>query len=168
MGIAEHAGAHLTVFAVGQWLAQQPSMAMRITGGGHELANHTWTHPPLGRLGAAEVLREITRCRDEITKRTGTPGSYFRPSAMRTPTSLVLKAAGDAGYRTVIGYDVDTLDFRDPGPVAVRRLAATARAGSIVSMHFGHRGTVAALPAILADLHSRGLSAVTVGALLRP
>lgn len=168
MGIAEHAGAHLTVFAVGQWLAQQPDMAKRITGGGHELANHTWTHPSLGRLGAAAVLQEITRCRDEIAKAAGRPSSYFRPSAMRTPTPLVLKAAGTAGYGTVVGYDVDTLDFRDPGPVAVRRLAATARAGSIVSLHFGHRGTVAALPGILADLRRRGLTAVTVGTLLRP
>ncbi|MEP7053695.1 MAG: polysaccharide deacetylase family protein [Actinomycetota bacterium] len=168
LGIAEHAGAHLTIFAVGQWLAQHPTMARRITGGGHELANHTWSHPSLGRLGAADVLMEITRCRDEIAKRTGAPGSYFRPSAMRTPSPRVLQAAGAAGYRTVVGFDVDTLDFRDPGPVVVSRLAATAKAGSIVSMHLGHPGTVAALPAILRDLHDRGLAAVTVSALLRP
>lgn len=165
--LAEQGGAQLTIFAVGQWLVQAPEMAARITGGGHELANHTWSHPSLGRLGADQVRLEIVRCRDELAARTGAPGTYFRPSAMRTPTDRVLSEAGAAGYRTVVGFDIDTLDFRDPGPAAIRRLAATARAGSIVSLHLGHPGTVKALAGILTDLRRRGLSPVTVGALLR-
>ena len=43
---------------------------------------------------------------------------------------------------------------------------AGAKAGSIVSMHLGHAGTVAALPLVLADLADRGLKAVTAGQLL--
>lgn len=165
MRTAEAAGAALTVFAVGQWLAAQPQLAARIARGGHELANHTWSHPSLGRLGSARVDAEIKRCRDEIDRHGGTH-RWFRPSAMRVPTALVLARAGAAGYRTVVGFDVDTLDFTDPGAAAIRRAARSARAGSIVSLHFGHPGTVAALPAILADLKSRGLTAVTVSALL--
>jgi hypothetical protein len=38
--------------------------------------------------------------------------------------------------------------------------------GSIISLHFGHRGTIDALPAILRDLERRGLEQVTVGTLL--
>lgn len=43
---------------------------------------------------------------------------------------------------------------------------AKARAGSVVSMHLGHPGTVAALPGILADLADRGLAPVTASELL--
>ncbi|MDQ1709785.1 MAG: hypothetical protein QOG49_1170 [Frankiaceae bacterium] len=163
----ETAHAQVTIFAVGQWLAQHPSMAVRITGSGHELANHTWSHPSLGRLSEDQVRSEITRCRDQIAAHGATAPGFFRPSAMRTPTPRVLRAAAAAGYRTVVGYDVDTLDFTDPGASTVRRLAATARAGSIVSLHLGHAGTVAAIGGILADLTSRGLSPVTVSTLLR-
>jgi peptidoglycan/xylan/chitin deacetylase (PgdA/CDA1 family) len=64
---------------------------------------------------------------------------------------------------------VDPLDYLDPGPALVRsRVAATVRPGSIVSLHLGHPGTVAALPGILADLHARGLAAVTVSTLVGP
>jgi hypothetical protein len=43
---------------------------------------------------------------------------------------------------------------------------ATVRPGSIVSLHLGHSGTLAALPAVLAHLHDRGLTPVTASALL--
>lgn len=75
--------------------------------------------------------------------------------------------AGAAGYRRVLSYDVDSLDYTDPGPDAIRRAVASAQPGSIVSMHFGHPGTVTAMPSILADLTSRGLAAVTATQLLR-
>jgi len=66
----------------------------------------------------------------------------------------------------VVSYDVDSLDFTDPGAATVRSKVATATGGSIVSMHFGHQDTVTALPEVLADLAARGLTPVTVSTLL--
>jgi len=79
----------------------------------------------------------------------------------------VLRLAGAAGYRTVLSYDVDSRDFTDPGPVAIRRALTTSRAGSVVSMHLGHPGTLTALPGVLDDLGRRGLTPVTASALFR-
>jgi peptidoglycan/xylan/chitin deacetylase (PgdA/CDA1 family) len=124
----------ITVFAVGRWLDQHPEMAARILAGGHELGNHTFTHPPLGQLGRAEVDREILRCRAVLERLAG-GGRYFRPSGMTTPTPLVLAAAGLAP-------------------------------GSIVSLHTGHAGTVAAMPRIIAAARARGLKPVPVHRLL--
>ena len=63
---------------------------------------------------------------------------------------------------------VDPEDFRDPGPDAVRqRTLDGVTAGSIVSLHLGHAGTVTALPGILEGLSARGLRAVTLSTLLR-
>jgi peptidoglycan/xylan/chitin deacetylase (PgdA/CDA1 family) len=159
----------ITVFAVGRWLEQHPDLSGRILAAGHELANHTYTHPALGRLGAAAVAAEITRCRDVLAGQTGSGGRWFRPSGIDVPTQLMLDQAGLAGYRTVVGYDVDPHDYQDPGPAAVgQRVAAGLRPGSIVSLHLGHAGTVSAMDAIAAAVRERGLRAVTVGQLLGP
>ena len=69
----------------------------------------------------------------------------------------MLDVAGEAGYRTVLGFDVDPHDYEDPGADAVaQRTLAAVGPGSIVSLHFGHPGTIAALPAILDGLAAEG------------
>jgi len=160
-------GAAVTVLAVGTWLAQYPDAAKVVVDNGHELGNHTWSHPTLTGLSSAAVRSEIERCRDRIAALTGGPGAFFRPSAAQHATPEVLRLAGAAGYPTVLSYDVDSRDFTDPGPVAIRRAVTTSSAGSVVSMHLGHPDTLAALPGLLDDLAARGLSPVTASALFR-
>ena len=64
---------------------------------------------------------------------------------------------------------MDSLDWTDPGPAAIRAtVAASVRPGSVVSLHLGHAGTLAALPDVLTDLHRRGLRPVTASTLLGP
>jgi len=168
LALVEAAGVPITVFAVGSWLEANPGQAARILRGGHELANHTYTHPTLGSLPAPAVLTEITRCRDVLARLAGSPGRWFRPSAMNDPTPLVTAQATAAGYATIVGYDVDSRDFTDPGAATVTRLTmAGVQNGSIVSMHFDHQDTIAALPGILDGLRSKGLTPVTVSRLLR-
>jgi peptidoglycan/xylan/chitin deacetylase (PgdA/CDA1 family) len=160
-------GAAVTVLAIGTWLAQNPDAAKLVTDHGHELGNHTWSHPTLTGMTTAAVRSEIERCRDRIAALTGGPGAFFRPSAAQHATPEVLRLAGAAGYATVLSYDVDSRDFTDPGAAAIRRAVAAATRGSVVSMHLGHPGTLAALPGLLDDLAARGLAPVTAGALFR-
>lgn len=165
----QRAGARITVLAVGSWLEANPAMARRILDGGHELGNHTLTHPALRRLDATACYAEIAGCARVLQRLTGTPGRWFRPSGTPHATPLIATQAGRAGYRTSLSYDVDPRDYADPGASAVRdRTLAAVGPGSIVSLHLGHAGTVAALPGILAGLRTKGLQAVTVGALLAP
>ncbi|MFH8345420.1 polysaccharide deacetylase family protein [Streptomyces sp. NPDC018045] len=162
LGEAERAGARVTVLAVGSWLDEQPRMARRVLDGGHELGNHTQRHLDICALAADEAYAEITGCADRLRKLTGTIGSWFRPSRTRYATALVTRLAREAGYPHVLSYDVDSLDADDPGAPAVQRTVLDrVRPGSIVSLHLGHAGTVAALPPILDGLHRRGLRAVT-------
>jgi peptidoglycan/xylan/chitin deacetylase (PgdA/CDA1 family) len=164
--IAADRGAHLTVLAIGTWLEANPALAAAIVGGGHDLGNHTWSHPVLSDLGADDVREEITRCRDLLIQLAGSPGPFFRTSSGQHASELILAEAGAAGYPVTLSYDVDPQDWTDPGAAAVRQGAAQAAGGSIVSLHFGHPGTVAALPGILDDLQSRGLQAVSASTLL--
>jgi peptidoglycan/xylan/chitin deacetylase (PgdA/CDA1 family) len=164
---AERAGARVTVLAVGTWLDEHPQMARRVLDGGHELGNHTMRHRAVCALPAAEAFAEITECADRLRRLTGNIGSWFRPSQARTATDLVTRLADRAGYPHVLSYDVDSHDFEDPGPDAVRAgVLDHVHAGSVVSLHFGHAGTRAALPAILDGLHRRGLRPVTTTELM--
>jgi peptidoglycan/xylan/chitin deacetylase (PgdA/CDA1 family) len=162
------AEARTTVLAVGLWLAEQSGVARQIVGAGHELGNHTWSHPTLSELSGPAARREIERCRDLLIRLTGSPGAHFRPSGGQRSTPLIRELAGAAGYRICLSYDIDSLDWTDPGPAAIRRNTAAATAGSIISLHLGHPGTVTALPGILRDLRTRGLRPVTATELLPP
>lgn len=166
---AEQAGVHLTVLAVGSWLAAHPQLAARVLRGGHELGNHTMTHPVLRRLDASAISAEITRCRDLLRRLTGSPGGHFRPSGGAGSTALIRAEAGRAGYPLLLGFDVDPRDYADPGADAVaRRVLTGVSPGSIVSLHLGHPGTLAALPRVLSGLSDRGLTPVTATRLLAP
>jgi len=161
------AGAKATIMAVGTWLAASPDGIKMFHDSGHDVGNHTWSHGVMADMSAGTTLSEIERCRDTLAELVGTPGAFFRQSSAQTATQQELVEAGIAGYSRVLSYDIDGLDWKDPGPAAIRSAVATATAGSIVSLHLGHLGTVAALPGILADLAARGLTPVTATELLK-
>ena len=164
---AAEADVSISLFAVGRWLAEHPALVQRILAAGHDLDNHTWSHPVLGRLSGPAVAAEIRRCRAALTQATGSGGRYFRPSGMTRPTPLVLAEAGAAGYPLVVAYDVDPRDYTDPGADAVAaRVTARLRPGSIVSLHTGHTGTITALAPILTTARARGLQPVRLQQLL--
>ncbi|MFM8304770.1 MAG: polysaccharide deacetylase family protein [Actinomycetota bacterium] len=161
----------ITAFLVGQWLEANPSWAKRLTDAGHELANHTYTHPSFATISPDAMRAEIIRTRDLLTRLTGKPGRLFRPSGTGDgtvrPADTVLAAAGAAGYPTVLGFDVDPLDYQSPGATAItQRTLAAATPGAVISLHFGYPDTVAALPGILDGLSARGLTPVTASTLL--
>jgi peptidoglycan/xylan/chitin deacetylase (PgdA/CDA1 family) len=166
---AERAGARVTVLAVGTWLGQYPQVAERILRGGHELGNHTMHHVDITAMDALAAYAEIAGCAQRLRALTGSAGRWFRPSQTRYSTPLIEREARKAGYRTCVSYDVDSLDYTDPGPDAiVSTVLGSTRPGSIVSLHLGHSGTVTALPAILRGLASRELRPVTLTGLLSP
>ncbi|MET7456070.1 polysaccharide deacetylase family protein [Streptomyces sp. NPDC005574] len=167
LGEAEGHGAHVTVLAVGAWLDDHPELARRILDGGHDLGNHTQRHLAVNTMSEADARAEISGCADRLRRLTGSIGTWFRPSRAARASPLVERLARDAGYPHVLSYDVDSLDFTSPGAPAVTRTVRDGiRNGSVVSLHFGYPGTVAALPAVLEELDRRGLRAVTTTELL--
>lgn len=155
-------GARITVLAVGTWLDEQPQLARSVLDGGNELGNHTLTHGNISAMTAEAAYAEIAGCADRLKRLTGSPGRWFRPSQAEDCTPVVAAQARRAGYEHCLSYDLDSLDYTDPGAAAVRRtVLARIRPGSVVSLHLGHQGTAEALPAILAGLRARGLQAVT-------
>ena len=160
--------ASITVFAIGNWVDAHPELAKALIAGGHELGNHTYSHPALRRLGRPAVAKEIAGAASALERATGSIGMWFRPSGTPTPTTMMLEEAAKAGYSTIVGYDVDPLDYQDPGSaLIVSRTLATAKPGSIVSLHLGHQGTADALGPIVTGLRANGLELATVSSVLR-
>jgi peptidoglycan/xylan/chitin deacetylase (PgdA/CDA1 family) len=163
----ESGGARVTVLAVGTWLTAEPTMARRILDGGHELGNHTQNHLAIASMRASQAFTEINTCAQTLKRLTGSIGTWFRPSQTQHATATIEAQAAKVGYPTCLSYDVDSLDYTDPGPDAVVRNTLDAVGnGSIVSLHFGHTGTVTAMPALLEGLRQKGLSAVTMTELM--
>ncbi|HET9170608.1 MAG TPA: polysaccharide deacetylase family protein [Actinospica sp.] len=169
LGEAEKAEARLTVLAVGRWLADHPQMAERVLKGGHELGNHTENHLDIDTMSADQAYEEIELCAQRLERLTGSRGRWFRQSQAQHANAVVRAAAARAGYGTLLSYDLDPLDYTDPGSGRiVSNVLGGVRGGDVVSMHLGHPETVTALPTILAGLRSRGLRAVTASELFPP
>ena len=160
-------GIKVSIFAVGTWLVKEPTVASRIIDEGHDLGNHTMTHTQMKTISAKRVDSEISGCANELTKLIGNHGAWFRPSGTQISTPTIRKAALKYGYGQCISYEVDSQDFMDVSKATmVSNVMNNIKNGSIVSMHLGHKVTLAAMPTILEKLHAQGLTPVTLTELL--
>lgn len=154
-----------TFYVIGRLVERYPDIARRIVAEGHELGNHTWTHPTLSRLGDAAVLREIDRTQEVIWRTVGHVPVTMRPpyGAFSTRQSRMLAEARN--LPTII-WSVDPQDWRRPGPsVVADRMVRGARPGAIILAHDIHAPTIRAVPAALDGLLARGLTSVTLSEL---
>lgn len=157
----------VTAFAIGTWITANPDLGHRLVDDGHELGNHTNHHRSMLDLTRDEVRAEIVDGGQALIPFIGSIGRWFRPSETDVPTQLILDEAGRAGYAVSVGYDIDSRDYTDPGSNAVAAAVNTAmHRGSIVSMHFGHRDTITALPKILRNMETELIRPCTVTELI--
>jgi peptidoglycan/xylan/chitin deacetylase (PgdA/CDA1 family) len=163
------AGVKSTLFAVGDWITAHPDLGHRAVADGHELGNHTKSHLSMLTLGRTQVHDEIDGGAQALVPFLGSIGRWFRPSGTDLPNQVILDEAGRVGYPVSVGYDVDPKDYTEPGaPKIVDAVRAALHPGAIVSLHFGHTGTIDALPALLTSVQSAGLQTATVSQLLSP
>lgn len=155
-----------TFYVIGRLVQAYPDIARRIVAEGHELGNHTWTHPTLSTLGDARVLSEIDRTQEVIWRTVGHVPVTMRPpyGAFSPRQSRMLQAARN--LPTII-WSVDPQDWRRPGPAVVAdRMVRGARPGAIILAHDIHAPTIRAVPAVLDGLLARGLNSVTLSEML--
>jgi peptidoglycan-N-acetylglucosamine deacetylase len=155
-----------TFFVIGQNVVEHPEIVQREIREGHEVGNHSWSHPNLGKMSDENVRRQLKMTEDAIIKACG-----VRPTLMRPPYgSLTLRQKrwihDEFGYRIIL-WDVDPLDWKRPGAKVVKnRIVAQTRAGSIVLSHDIHPGTIEAMPETLSELEAKGFKFVTVSELI--
>jgi len=156
-----------TFFVIGENVAEHPEIVARAAQEGHEIANHSWSHPNFGKMSDEGVRSQLQRTDDAIKSATGK-----RPTLMRPPYGSITAREkrwihDEFGYQIIL-WDVDPYDWKRPGPAVVRnRILKETRPGSIVLSHDIHPGTIEAMPSTFDALEAKGFKFVTVSELIR-
>jgi peptidoglycan/xylan/chitin deacetylase (PgdA/CDA1 family) len=155
-----------TFYVIGRNVDLYPNVLRRTVSEGHEIGNHTYTHPILSKLSDSTVREELTKCRDAVARAAG-----VQPRTMRPPYGALLQRQrewihSELRYPTIM-WSVDPLDWKRPGAsVITSRINSGTTPGAIILAHDLHAGTVDAMPATLDGLLRKGYKFVTVSQLL--
>jgi len=156
-----------TFFVIGENVAEHPEIVTRAAREGHEIGNHSWSHPNFGKMSDDSVRSQVQRTDDAIKSATGS-----RPTLLRPPYGSITAREkrwihDQFGYQIIL-WDVDPYDWKRPGPSVVRnRILKETRPGSIVLSHDIHPGTIEAMPSTFDALEAKGFKFVTVSELIR-
>jgi peptidoglycan/xylan/chitin deacetylase (PgdA/CDA1 family) len=161
-----------TFFMIGRHVERLPRVARNVAERGHEIGNHSYSHPIYLYRTGRETRRQLERAQAVIEDATGVRPSLARPPCgVRTPAYFA--AARELGLRTV-QWDVAGFDWtRRRAEGIARAVLGGARPGSIILLHDGdgagkrdRRETAAALPLIAEGLGERGLRVAPLSELL--
>lgn len=162
-------------FVVGENAEVNPDIIERIYKEGHEIGNHTFTHPNIAEVSELTTKMELNATQRLVEELTGHSMVMFRPPYVAdaepsTQEEIVpILRAQKEGY-TMIGELIDPRDWESPKPdVIVKRIGEQLHLGNVILLHDagGHReNTIKALPNIIKELKNKGYKFVTIGELL--
>ncbi len=155
----------ITFFMVGDWIDKNAEAVKKIYEAGHEIGNHSNTHPHVSNLSYEENLLEIEKCSQKIEQITGK-----KPTLYRAPygeyNDTVVKAGFENGYY-VIQWNKDTLDYQAlNGEQMWKRIGNNLQNGDIILSHNGTAHTADSLDMILKNIKQKGFQVVTVSDLI--
>jgi peptidoglycan/xylan/chitin deacetylase (PgdA/CDA1 family) len=159
-------GIKATFFVIGKNVAEFPDISKRIVDEGHEIANHSWSHPQLPKLSPSAFAAEIAQTNEAIEKATG-----VRPVTMRPPYGAInanlTKRLNEEYGLSVILWSVDPLDWKIRKSDHVSsHIIKNAAPGGIILAHDIHASTVDAMPESFDALLAKGYKFVTVSELI--
>ncbi len=162
--LKEH-NAKATFFVLGNNVEKHPELLKRMHAEGHEIGNHSWSHPHLTPMEKAEVRNELEKTNKVIVEATGQSPKVFRPPFLDTNSALERWINDEMSLKSIL-CSVDSLDWRDKDPALARlHVLQGAAPGAIVLMH-ERASTAEALSGILQELKARGYTFLTVSELL--
>jgi peptidoglycan/xylan/chitin deacetylase (PgdA/CDA1 family) len=156
----------LTFFLIGENAARYPQLVQRELAEGHEVGNHSYTHPVLSKMSDDAVRSEIQKTQDAIIGAAG-----YKPILMRPPYGALSPTqrrwiSNEYGFKIIL-WDVDPLDWKDRNSqVVAQRIISGTRPGSIILSHDIHATTVEAMPVVFDALLAKGYKFVTVSELI--
>jgi peptidoglycan/xylan/chitin deacetylase (PgdA/CDA1 family) len=162
----------ITFFLTGKWIEDNPDLAREIAADGHEIANHTFTHPDLRNLSEAALRGELA---DTEALLQTTAGATTRP-LFRPPYGAydkrVLQLVVDEGYLPIY-WTLDSLDSVGEPKTAdflferiTAKLTPEQLRGAILLAHCGSQPTADALPRILDRFAEMGFEVKKVSEVL--
>jgi len=155
----------VTFFVVGFRAEAQPELIRAMMSGGHEIENHTYTHPRLPTLSIEQAESELAKGAAVVLAMTGKQSMYFRPPGGRSDDGTKI-AAARLGLTSIFW----TIECSSYEGAKYEQLAdhviKGASDGAIVLMHNGEPATTSALPRIVNQLKAEGYEFVTLSEIL--
>jgi peptidoglycan-N-acetylglucosamine deacetylase len=172
--LLEKFGVRATFFMCGQNVARLPEIARQVADAGHEIGNHSDSHPRLDFCSREFIYRELAEAQTKIARHAG-----VTPKLFRAPYGVRWFGVGEAQERlglqgvmwTIIGHD-----WRWPGPRIAQLLTTRSQNGAIICLHDGRltqvgpdiSPTLEAVAEAIPALQQRGFQFKTVSELLCP
>ncbi|NFQ69044.1 polysaccharide deacetylase family sporulation protein PdaB [Clostridium sporogenes] len=154
-----------TFFLVGDWIEQNPKKVKEIHSKGHEIGNHSHSHPNMSIISKEKIVKDINindanirRITGEGTKLFRFPGGYYNDEAVDIVNKMGLCS---------IQWDVDSIDWKEQGAdLEYERIIKKTKPGSILLFHNTAKYTPDNLPRIIKELKENGFQFVKVGDLI--
>lgn len=165
--ILEENDVKATFFLCGYWVEKYPEEVKRIAEAGHDLGNHSATHPHMSQISSEEIAKELADCHRKVKDLTGIEMDLFRPP-FGEYDNHVIKTATENGYYT-IQWDIDSLDWKEQGPQAEINQVLNHKHlgnGSIVLFHNDAKYTPEVLDTIIKGLKEKGFELVPLSELI--
>lgn len=155
---------HVTFFLEGRWVQKNPDLAQMIVSAGHEIGNHSFSHPDMKMLSGSRTREEITQTNKVIKATTGVMPKWFGPPSGSFKDETV-KIAAESGMGTIL-WSVDTIDWQKP-PVNVllNRVMGKVHNGAFILMH-PTDSTAKSLDDLIKGLKEKNLQIGTVSEVL--
>ncbi len=167
LDILDENGVKATFFLVDIWTQRFPELVQEIAARGHEIGNHSTTHPKMSSLSRDKIAQELETMSDNVEKLIGQRPTLFRPPYGDYNNDVVLTARQN-GYE-VVQWSVDSLDWKNKGvQPLIDRATKNVKSGDIVLFHNDSQYIVEALPAVLKSYREQGLTPGPVSSVLLP
>ena len=155
-----------TFFIVGSWVDKYPESVKALYDAGHEIGNHSNSHPDMSKLSQEKILNELNFCNEKIENIIGVKPLLFRAPYGAYNNTLISTVKSIGMY--TIQWDCDSCDWME-GHTAERiknDVLKKIKPGSIVLFHNAAINTPAALPGIIEKLQSDGYTFCKISELI--
>lgn len=165
LSVLEKNNAKATFFVTGDYLDRCGESAKAFFDAGHEIANHSDSHPHPNRLSDEKLLEDTEKCEQKIFALTAGSSKLYR-APYGEYNNRTVKTLTDAGY-WFIQWDADSLDYKGLSAEEIcERILGKVKNGSIVLFHTGTANTADALDMLLPKLSGEGYRFCTVGEMI--
>ena len=167
MGILDKHQVKATFFMTGEWVEKYPDCVKTLVEKGHDLGNHSATHPDMTKLSKEQQKNQIMQVHNAVKELTGYEMELFRPP-YGAYSNDVIRSCYEVGYFP-IQWDVDSLDWKDLSAADIIKKVCKHKSlgpGSIILCHNGAKHTAEALDEMLTNLKEQGYELVPISELI--
>lgn len=159
-------GIKATFFLCGVWVQAYPDTVKEIAKRGHEIGNHSWTHPHMNRISADEIRKELQELDDQVYALTGNHCTLFR-APFGEYNDTVVSTVRDMGYE-IVQWNLDTIDWKEgrSADTILNAVIPKLSDGSIILSHNNGYEIETYLPKLIEQAQAKGFQFVTISELL--